>query len=721
MLFIFTKRRLFNLNIKVVKRNGKLVEFNSQKIYDAIMKAMKFGSGIIDEQIAKKISEEIQSECETWPCDVTIHEIENLVYSKLTKKGHIYTAKAYESYRSIQEFKRTTNTTDKEIIDLLKGNNHLVAMDNSNKNPVLNSTMRDLIAGEVSKDISQRVLLPTAIVQAHKNGILHFHDIDYAMNPMFNCCLINIKDMLDNGTVINDTLIKSPSSFQTACNIMTQIMAQVASNQYGGQSVDIKHLGKYLRKTKTKALAHYKARGYSDKLCEELATDRMLMELKSGVQTIQYQINTLQTSNGQAPFVTIFMHIEEGFEFEQEVALIIKEILKQRLDGVQNRNNVDVTPAFPKLVYVLDENNCLKGGKYDYITKNYAIPCSAKRMYPDYISAKKMREIYDGNVFSCMGCRSFLSPWFDENGKVKFEGRFNAGVVSINLPQIAIITKNDEAKFFKLLESRLELCKQALLCRHKMLKGVKACVSPIHWQDGAIARLKATDKIDQFLENGYCTYSLGYIGVFETTKLMTGHSHTHPDGKKFAIKLMNYLADKTKLWRAQTGLGFSLYGTPAENLCYRFAQIDKEQFGLIKDVTDKGYYTNSYHIDVREKIDAFAKLKFESEFQKISTGGCISYIEIPNMQHNLQALEELIKFIYDNIQYAEFNTKCDYCHNCGFNGEIIINDNNEWECPNCGNTSLNELTVIRRTCGYLGLHFWNEGKTKEMKQRVLHL
>ncbi len=713
---------VFILNIKkVIKRDGTQVDFNSQKIYDAVMKAMKFGSGIVAEEIAKQISNEIEQEFKSWPCNLTIREIENMVYSKLTTKGHMLTAKAYEGYRAIQEFKRTSNTTDEGIIGLLNGTNHLVAMDNSNKNPVLNSTMRDLIAGEVSKDISQRVLLPTTVVQAHKNGILHFHDIDYAMNPMFNCCLINIKDMLDNGTVINDTLIKSPSNFQTACNIMTQIMAQVASNQYGGQSVDIKHLGKYLRKTKTKAFNHYKSCGYDKTLCEKLATDRMMLELKSGVQTIQYQINTLQTSNGQAPFVTIFMHIEEGFEFEHEVALIITEILKQRFEGVQNRQQISVTPAFPKLVYVLDENNCLKGGKYDYITRDYAIPCSAKRMYPDYISAKQMRQIYDGHVFSCMGCRSFLSPWYDENGKVKFEGRFNAGVVSINLPQIAIITKGDESKFFELLESRLELCKQALLCRYNMLKGVKACVSPIHWQDGAIARLNRDDTIDKFLENGYCTFSLGYIGVYETTKLVKKVSHTQPEGKQFALKIMHFMADKTKKWRKQTGLGFSLYGTPAENLCYRFAKIDKEQFGIIEDITDKGYYTNSYHVDVREHIDAFAKLKFESEFQKISTGGCISYIEIPNMQNNLKALEEIIKFIYDNIQYAEFNTKCDYCHCCGFDGEILVNDENKWQCPNCKNDDQNKLTIIRRTCGYLGLHFWNEGKTKEMKQRVLHL
>ena len=412
---------------------------------------------------------------------------------------------------------------------------------------------------------------------------------------------------------------------------------------------------------------------------------------------------------------------EEGYEYEREVALIIKEILRQRLLGIKNRQGVVVTPAFPKLVYVLDENNCLQGGKYDYITRDYAIPCSAKRMYPDYISAKQMRQIYDGNVFSCMGCRSFLSPWTDENGDVKFEGRFNAGVVSLNLPQIAIISHGDEKKFWRLLDRRLDLCYEALLCRHKLLKGTKAAVSPIHWQDGAIARLDAEDTIDPLLENGYCTMSLGYIGVYEMTKLMIGESHTSEKGQEFALKVMHHLKDTVDRWKAKTGIGFGLYGTPAENLCYRFAKIDKEKFGNIKDVTDKGYYTNSYHVDVREPIDAFSKLAFESQFQKISTGGCISYIEIPNMQDNLEALEQLVKFIYDNIQYAEFNTKSDYCHVCGYDGEIKINDDNQWECPNCGNRDQNKLTVVRRTCGYLGLHFWNEGKTKEMKQRVLHL
>ena len=707
--------------MNVIKRNGIKVKFDANKIYIAIMKAMQFGSGIVEKEIAKEISFEIEDEFKKSDEDFTISRIETLVYEKLTKKGQILTAKAYEGYRAIQEFKRKNNTTDEEIVSLLNGTNYFVAMDNSNKNPVLNSTMRDLVAGEVSKDLTQRKLLPTDIVQAHQTGILHFHDMDYYMSPMFNCCLIDIQDMLDNGTVINDTLIESPSCFQTACNIMTQIMAQVASNQYGGQSVDIKYLGKYLRKTKTKAYKHYKELGFNEDVCKKLAKDRMMQELKSGVQTIQYQINTLQTSNGQAPFVTIFMHIEEGFEYEEEVALIVKEILKQRLEGVKNKQGVVITPVFPKLVYVLDENNCLKGGKYDYITKDYAIPCSAKRMYPDYISAKLMKKNYDGHVFSCMGCRSFLAPWYDEKGNVKFKGRFNIGVVSINLVQIAIIANKDEEKFWELLDCRLELCKKALLCRYEKLKGVKAVVSPIHWQHGAIARLKPEDTIDELLEGGYCSLSLGYIGIYEMTKLMKGVSHTTKQGKEFAIKVLKKMNEKTKEWKKETKLGFALYGTPAENLCYRFAKIDKERFGEIKDVTDKGYYTNSYHVDVREKIDAFSKLCFESEFQNISLGGCISYVEIPSVIYNLKALEELVKFMYDNIQYAEFNTRFDYCHCCGYNGEILVNEKVHWQCPNCGNEDLNKLTVIRRTCGYLGLHFWNEGKTKEMKQRVLHL
>ena len=588
---------------------------------------------------------------------------------------------------------------------------------------MLASTQRDYIAGEVSRDLTNRLLLPEKIVKAHKEGILHFHDADYFVQPIFNCCLINIGDMLDNGTVMNGKLIESPKSFQVACIVMTQIIAAVASNQYGGQSVDIKHLGKYLRKSynKYKKQIEEKYKGkLSGSTIEELVDARVRHELESGVQTIQYQINTLMTTNGQTPFVTLFLHLDEKDPYIKENAMIIEEILKQRIQGVKNEAGVYVTPAFPKLVYVLDENNCLKGGKYDYLTR-LAVKCSAKRMYPDYISAKKMRENYEGNVFSPMGCRSFLSPWKDENGNYKFEGRFNQGVVSINLPQIAIIADGDEDKFWKLLDERLELCKEALMCRHYALLGTTSDISPIHWQYGAIARLEKGEKIDKLLYGGYSTMSLGYIGIYEMTKLMKGVSHTTPEGHDFALKVMKYLRGATDKWKKETNIGFALYGTPAESLCYKFARLDKEKFGTIKDVTDKGYYTNSYHVDVREKIDAFEKLSFESEFQKISSGGAISYVEIPNMQHNIIALETAVKFIYDNIQYAEFNTKSDYCQVCGFDGEIIINDNNEWECPNCGNKDHSKMNVVRRTCGYLGENFWNAGKTKEIKQRVLHM
>ena len=485
----------------------------------------------------------------------------------------------------------------------------------------------------------------------------------------------------------------------------------------------MKHLGKYLRKSYNKFKEEIEAK-YKDKLSQDIIEDlvqtRLKAELKAGVQTIQYQINTLMTTNGQSPFVTLFLHLEPDDPYIKENAMIIEEILRQRYEGIKNEAGIYVTPAFPKLVYVLDEHNCLKGGEYDYLTK-LAVKCSSKRMYPDYISAKKMRENYEGNVFSPMGCRSFLSPWKDENGNYKFEGRFNQGVVSINLPQIAIIADGDEETFWKLLDERLELCKEALMCRHYALLGTKSDISPIHWQYGAIARLEKGEPIDKLLYGGYSTMSLGYIGIYEMTKLMTGLSHTDPIGREFAMKVMNHLRETTDKWKAETNIGFALYGTPAESLCYKFARIDKQRFGTIKDVTDKGYYTNSYHVDVREKIDAFDKLAFESDFQRISSGGAISYVEIPNMQNNISALEEVVKFIYDNIQYAEFNTKSDFCHVCGFDGEIIINDNNEWECPNCGNKDHSKMTVVRRTCGYLGENFWNAGKTKEIKQRVLHL
>ena len=618
---------------------------------------------------------------------------------------------------------RKSITTDESILGLIQQTNKYAMEENSNKNAAVASTQRDLIAGEVSRDLTNRLLLPEKISKAHEEGILHFHDADYFVQSIFNCCLINISDMLDNGTVMNGKMIESPKSFQVACTVMTQIIAAVASSQYGGQSVDISHLGKYLRKTKEKFLRNYKEKFadiLSDEAIEKLASDRTMDELKSGVQTIQYQINTLMTTNGQSPFVTLFLNLKEDDPYKDEVALIIEEILKQRIQGIKNEAGVYITPAFPKLIYVLDEHNCLKGGKYDYLTK-LAVECSSKRMYPDYISAKKMRENYEGEVFSCMGCRSFLSPWKDENGNYKWEGRFNQGVVSINLPQMGIIAKGNEELFWELMEERLSLCFEALMCRHKALEGTLSDVSPIHWQYGAIARLKPGETIDPLLHNGYSTISLGYIGLYEVTKLMTGVSHTDPKGTAFALKVMNRLREACDTWKRNTGLGFGLYGTPAESLCYRFAEIDKRKFGVIKDVTDKGYYTNSYHVDVREKIDAFSKFKFESQFQTISSGGAISYVEIPNLRHNLPALEELVKYIYDNIQYAEFNTKSDYCQVCGYDGEIIINDNLEWECPQCHNKDHNKMNVTRRTCGYLGENFWNVGKTKEINSRVLHI
>ena len=708
--------------MKVIKRDGRAVDFDREKIQIAIEKAnkeVKKNERATKEEI-KEIINYIQ---ELNKKRMLVEDIQDIIEQKLMEIGKYELAKKYIVYRYTRALVRKQNTTDESILGLIRNENKELAEENSNKNTVLASTQRDYIAGEVSRDLTRRMLLPEKITKANEEGVLHFHDADYFVQPIFNCCLINIGDMLDNGTVMNGKMIESPKSFQVACTVTTQIIAAVASNQYGGQSVDMKHLGKYLRKSydKFKKELNKKYKGkLDDKIIEDIVDTRLKSELKAGVQTIQYQINTLMTTNGQSPFVTLFLHIEDDDEYKKENAMIIEEILTQRLEGIKNEQGVYVTPAFPKLVYVLDECNNLTGGEYDYLTE-LAVKCSAKRMYPDYISAKKMRENYEGNVFSPMGCRSFLSPWKDENGKYKFEGRFNQGVVSINLPQVAIVADGDKEKFWKELDERLELCFEALMCRHYALKGTLSDISPIHWQYGAISRLKKGETIDSLLYGGYSTISLGYIGIYEMTKLMTGVSHTEKEGHDFAIKVMKYLKDKTAEWKKQTNIGFALYGTPAESLCYKFAKIDKERFGTIKDVTDKGYYTNSYHVDVREKIDAFSKFKFESEFQNLSTGGAISYVEIPNMQKNLDALRELVKYIYDNIQYAEFNTKSDYCHECGFDGEIIVNDDNEWECPNCHNKDHNKLTVVRRTCGYLGENFWNVGKTKEIKSRKLHL
>ena len=708
--------------MKVIKRDGRAVDYDREKIRIAIDKA---NQEVRPRERATKeeVKEIINYIEELGKKRILVEDIQDIIEEKLMEVQKYELAKKYIVYRYTRALVRKQNTTDESILGLIRNENKELAEENSNKNTMLASTQRDYIAGEVSRDLTKRMLLPEKISKAHEEGILHLHDADYFIQPIFNCCLIDIGNMLDNGTVMNGKMIESPKSFQVACTVTTQIIAAVASNQYGGQSVDMIHLGKYLRKSYNKFKKEIEEK-YGDKLksdiIEDLVQTRLKAELKAGVQTIQYQINTLMTTNGQSPFVTLFLHLEKDDPYIKENAMIIEEILRQRYQGIKNEAGVYVTPAFPKLVYVLDEFNSLKGGEYDYLTK-LAVKCSAKRMYPDYISAKKMRENYEGNVFSPMGCRSFLSPWKDENGNYKFEGRFNQGVVSINLPQIGIIADGDEEKFWKLLDERLELCKEALMCRHYALLGTHSDISPIHWQYGALARLKKGETIDKLLYGGYSTISLGYIGIYELTKLMKGVSQTEPEGHDFALKVMKHLNEATQRWKKETNIGFALYGTPAESLCYRFARIDKERFGTIKDVTDKGYYTNSYHVDVREKIDAFEKLKFESEFQNISTGGAISYIEIPNMSKNIDALESVVKFIYDNIQYAEFNTKSDYCHVCGFDGEIIINKDNEWECPNCGNKDHNKMSVVRRTCGYLGENFWNVGKTKEIKQRVLHL
>ena len=703
--------------MKVTKRDGRIVDYDRNKIILAIQKA----NVEVDryEQVSEETIDSIVASIENKKTDnLMVEDIQDMIEQKLMAERKYELAKKYIIYRYTREMVRRANTTDDSIMSLIKNSNKDVMEENSNKNAYIASTQRDLIAGEVSN-----VLLPEKIIKAHEEGVIHFHDMDYYLQSIFNCCLINIGDMLENGTVMNGKLIESPKSFQVACTVMTQIISAVASSQYGGQSVDIRHLGKYLRKTRDKYERHYKEKYgdiISDEIRERFIDDRLRDELRSGVQTIQYQINTLMTTNGQSPFVTLFLNLDKDDPYIEENAMIIEEILKQRIEGIKNEKGVYVTPAFPKLIYVLDEHNCLKGGKYDYLTK-LAVKCSAKRMYPDYISAKMMRENYEGNVFSCMGCRSFLTPWKDENGEFKFEGRFNQGVVSLNLPQIGILAEGDEEKFWALLEERLALCFEALMCRHHALEGTLSNVSPIHWQYGAIARLKSGETIDKLLHDGYSTISLGYIGLYEVTKLMTGVSHTDPKGTNFALRLMKRLRLACDTWKLETGLGFGLYGTPAESLCYRFAEIDKKRFGEIKDVTDKGYYTNSYHVDVREKIDAFEKFRFESQFQKISSGGAISYVEIPNMRHNLEALEDVVRFIYDNIQYAEFNTKSDYCHVCGYDGEIIINDDLEWECPQCHNKDKNKMNVTRRTCGYLGENFWNVGKTKEINARTLHL
>lgn len=715
--------------LQVIKRDGSKAPFDANKITIAIEKAMRSSSGVFEVGQAQEIANEIEDFATTLNKDLTIYEIEDQVYYKLLKHNNPATARAYENYKAVQAFKRKENTTDKDVIGLLNKSNLEVLDENSNKDAKIVSTQRDLIAGEVSKDIARRKIIPTDIVQAHDSGAIHFHDMDYIIQPMFNCCLINLEDMLTNGTVINGKKIDSPKSFQVACTVTTQIIAQVASGQYGGQSINgvdrilapfvRKSYNKYLKAVIEEQKEIYGIEPNMEK-AEEVAWKRTRKEIKDGIQTIQYQINTLMTTNGQAPFVTLFMHFTPGYEYEKEAAMITEELLKQRYEGVKNEQDVYITPAFPKLIYVLDEHNVTPDSPYYYLTE-LAAKCTAKRMYPDYISAKKMREIYQGNVYSPMGCRSFLAPWKNEEGEFVFDGRFNMGVVSLNLPQIGILAKGSEEKFFEILEKRLELAKRALMLRYDLLKDITSDASPIHWQYGAIARLDKGEPIYPLLQNGYATISLGYIGVYEATKLIVGASHTSPAGKAFAMRIMDRLNEAVVDWKAETGLGFALYGTPAESLTHRFASLDRARFGEIEDVTDKGYYTNSYHVNVREEIDVFEKFDFEAEFQKKSTGGCISYAEIPNLNQNLDAVEAMIQYIYDHITYAEFNTKSDYCHDCGYDGEIKVNDDNQWECPQCHNKNRDRLTVIRRTCGYLGENFWNEGRTKEIKDRVLHI
>ena len=705
---------------EVIKRNGEKVAFDRGKIVIAIEKAMHSSSGVYIEDQALEIAKEIEELANSKDLPLSIYDIEGEVYYRLIQNDNPATARAYESYKSVQQYKREQNTTDEDILGLLNETNEDLMDENSNKNAVIASTQRDLIAGEVSKDIAKRKMIPADLVEAHESGAIHIHDMDYFIQPIFNCCLVNMKDMLDNGTVVNGKMIETPKSFQVACNVMTQIIAQIASNQYGGQSINISCLGKYLRRSYEKNLSLALDTLGDIELAEKMANQMTKKDLESGIQTIQYQINTLMTSNGQAPFVTLFMWLEDDDQYADEVAMIIEEILKQRIQGIKNDAGVYVTPAFPKLIYVLDENNINKDSKYYYLT-SLAIRCTAKRMYPDYISAKKMRANYEGNVFSPMGCRAFLPPYKDQKGNYKFEGRFNMGACSINLPQIGILAGGSEEKFFEILEKRLDLVKRVGLLRYEHLKKVSSDSSPIHWQHGAIARLGKHESIAPLLLNGYSTVSLGYIGIYEATMLIKGVSHTDKKGYDFAMRIMDTLNDAVNKWTEEYGIKFTLYATPAESLTQRFANIDRERFGIIENVTDKGYYINSFHVDVREEISAFEKFNFEAKFQDKSTGGCISYVEIPNMGHNLEALETIVRYIYDNIQYAEFNTKSDYCAECGFDGEIKLNDHGDWECPQCHNTDRSSLTVVRRTCGYLGENFWNEGRTKEINARVLHI
>lgn len=711
--------------MNVIKRNCTLVQFDKAKIEQAILKAMKHGSGIVNKEIAYDISVEVEKELANVE-EIEIRTIEDMVFDKLISKGHSLTAKSYEGFRKVREFQREYNEMDRALMGIVNGTNKDALEENSNKNALIAPTQRDLIAGEVSRDITIRNLLPANITNAHDEGVLHFHDSDYFLQKIFNCCLVNLKDMLENGTVINTKKIKTPRSFQTACTVATQIVQQVACAQYGGQTISLAHLAPFVRVSHDK-IKRYKRKEwenlgvfYSEEELEKATMVELAREIKNGIQTIQFQVNTFNTSNGQSPFLTIFMYLNENLEYIDETAMLIEEVLKQRYDGMENEVGVKVAPSFPKLIYVLDENNVPRDSKYRYLT-DLAVKCVSKRMMPDFISAKIMRQNYDGEVFSCMGCRSFLSPWKDENGKYKWYGRFNMGVVTLNLADVGLSANKDMIKFWDILDKRLKLCKQALMLRYERLIGTSTKISPIHWQYGAIARLGKDDTIDSLLKNGYSTISLGYAGLYECTMAMLGVSHTSKDGEEFAYKVMTKLHNICEEWKKETGLGFGLYGTPLESTTYKFARCLRNRFGVIEGITDRDYITNSYHVFVEEKIDPFKKLGFEARFQKLSSGGAVSYVEGTNMNNNLEALSELVDYIYNTIQYAEYNTKSDYCHECGFDGEILLDDNNEWYCPQCGNRDHSKMDVCRRTCGYLGSNFWNVGRTDEIKHRYVHL
>lgn len=722
---------------RIIKRNGKEVDFDVEKITNAISKANDEMDRIhqLSEYQIEAIADTIAQEVEKSTHAVHVEDIQDMVETGIMEMRGYEVAQKYVRYRYKRELKRKSNTTDNGILALLEHINEEVKQENSNKNPIINSTQRDYMAGEVSKDLSKRVLLPEEIVQAHEAGIIHFHDTDYFAQKEHNCDLINLEDMLQNGTVISETMIEKPHSFFTACNVTTQIVAQVASNQYGGQSFTLAHLAPFVdisrKKIRKNVIEERKECGESlDEVIISKVTERRLKdEIKSGIQTIQYQLITLMTCNGQAPFVTMFMYLDEVPEGQtrDDLALIIEEVLIQRMQGVKNEKGVWITPAFPKLIYVLDEDNITEDSKYWYLTE-LAAKCTAKRLVPDYISAKIMRQLKKGCVYTCMGCRSFLTVEESQknpDGSYKFYGRFNQGVVTINLVDVACSSEGDMEKFWEILDERLELCHRALRCRHERLLGTVSDVAPILWQNGALARLKKGETIDKLLYGGYSTISLGYAGLNEMCVRMYGESHTHPEAKEFALKVMQRLNDKCNEWKAAENISYSVYGTPMESTTYKFSKCLQKRFGIIKGVTDKNYITNSYHVHVSEEIDAFSKLKFESEFQKLSPGGAISYVEVPNMQNNIPAVLTVMKFIYDNIMYAELNTKSDYCECCGYDGEIKIVEEESgklvWECPNCGNRDQSKMSVARRTCGYIGTQFWNQGRTQEIKDRVLHL